>query len=138
MVQDTRQVAPSKWILATKIIAATLAALLLVWDFVVANNPWRADTVSELTIWASLRSLTLPMALGIVAGHLTWPAKERNPVVVVVSMLGSLLVVVLTLDVLTWVGVIDWAFLSFLRSWPPITFLTSYVLGRLVWPQARQ
>lgn len=136
-MSDPRPPAPKKWIIATKIILLIGLSVVLGWDVVVANNPWRGDTVSELTLWAVLRSLTLSVALGFVAGHLTWPATKRRPVWVVLVSGGVLLGLCVTLDVLTLLGKISWSPLNFVRAWPPVSFLPSYVLGRVLWPQAR-
>lgn len=134
---DKRSKAPCGVVLWTKTIMAASIALLIGWDVVVANNPWRADTVSEITLWANLRSYTLVAALGYVSGHLTWPAKNKRPLWVVLSFSFVFAASLLLLDLLTWTGVVNWKALSFVRAWPPLVFLPSYVLGRLFWPQVR-
>ena len=134
---DSRQDAPKKWVFWTKIVIAIVLVIIFGWDVVVANNPWRADSISEVTIWAALRSLTVPMFLGYVSGHLTWPGTKRNPVWFVFMMAGIFLAIVLTLDILTWTKMATWQWLNFIRAWPPLIFLPAYVLGRVCWPQVR-
>ena len=138
MPGDGRPEAPRLWRIGSLIATAVGLAVIIGWDLIVANNPWRADTVSEITLWAALRSLTVPGALGYVMGHLTWPAAARRPVWLVLAAGGALLATLVALDVLTWTGAVAWAPLSFARAWPPIVFLPFYVLGRVFWPQVRQ
>jgi len=134
---DNRLDAPKKWVFWTKIVILGILAIILGWDVIVANNPWRADSISEVTLWANLRSFTTPLFLGYVAGHLTWPGSKRNPVWVVFLFSAILLAIALTFDILTWTNVVSWSWIGFVRSWPVITFLPAYVLGRFCWPQVR-
>jgi len=134
---DVRKVS-KKWKLASLIIFPTLIGFFLGWDCVVANNPFRADTASEGGIWSVLRSLTLAAAGGILLGHLTWPAKARNTLKIVLICLGSIAVFMLVWDVLIWTKVVQWKWLLFIKAWPPITILCFYPVGRLCWPQERR
>lgn len=135
---DSRKEAPRRLVLYTKIAIAVALAVLLGWDLVVANNAWRGDTVSELTMWAMLRSLTAVFALGYIAGHLTWPGTRRRPVWFVLTAGGVFLAAMLTLDILAWTGVLRSSVLDFARAMPVVTFIPAYVLGRFCWPQVRQ
>jgi len=131
---DPRKKAPKKWQRWTLYAIGLSMLILLGWDVVVSANPWRADTVSEITLWASLRSLTLPFVLGYLAGHLTWPAKKRNPIWLSLAFNGTFLAVLLTLDTLGWCRVLD---LNIVREYPPLAFLPAYILGHFCWPQVR-
>ena len=137
MSEDTRKYS-KKWRIITTVITLTLLAILIGWDFVVGTNPFRGDTVSEITIWAAMRSLTLPIGLGIVSGHLMWPSsKGRNPLWIVMVVLLPLAAIVLTTDLLTWFGVMHWRWLMWLRAWPIVSFAAAVPIGRLAWPQKR-
>ena len=60
---------------ATKIIMATCAGILIGWDVYVAVNGVPGDTISELTLgWAQNHPI-IPMAVGVVCGHLFWPQR---------------------------------------------------------------
>jgi hypothetical protein len=62
-----------------------LAALvgLIVWDVVVATNKDRGDTISEITLAASVQQphsgFIVGLAFGILVGHLWWPQVIKPP-----------------------------------------------------------
>jgi hypothetical protein len=62
-----------------KVTAALLvsaAALLIIWDVYVAVTPTPGDTISEIVLDFGRRYATLPLALGVVMGHVTWPVRS--------------------------------------------------------------
>lgn len=134
---DNREKAPSRIIMWTKIVLILFLFGLILYDVFVATNEYRGDTISEVTLWLVLRSLTASAILGYVAGHLTWPSKKRRPVKVVMVINIILFAAVLCIDILVWSEILKFWVLDFLRQWPPITFLVFYILGRILWPQAR-
>ena len=134
---DGRADAPSKVVKATKYTMFIILALIVGYDVVVAYNPWRGDTISEVTLGAALRSLTIPAAWGIITGHLFWPGTKRPAVWTVLTFFAAVLAIVIPLDILVWRGR-RWGWLTFLHGWPIMTVLVFIPLGRLFWQQARQ
>lgn len=135
---DARKEAPKRCVTITRIVIFAALVLMIGWDLVVASNQWRGDTISELTLWTVLRSLTVPLLLGYICGHLTWPGKHRLQARMVLTVGGIVIGLTLSFDVLTWCKITTWDWLMFVRAWPPITFLPGYVFGHLFWPQVRQ
>lgn len=134
---DKRRIAP-KWLrTVTLVVIALCLGMLLGWDVFVANNATKFDTVSEMTMLACLRSLTLPFVLGYVAAHLTWYGRARKSARFVLIAGGCCFVSALLVDVLTWTGVLQWWGLAWLRRWPVVTFCVAFPLGHVLWPQVR-
>ena len=109
-------------------IAVLLAAVggLILWDIIVATNRTDGDTISEIVLAVSYSWYTLPLALGVVCGHLIWPAKKKllrssEATLWVLIFVGT---VALMLDALLAVSVFP--------LWP---FLVGVGVGRVVWPQ---
>ena len=123
---------------ASKIGYFVLLGIIVAYDMIFAFNPWRGDTISEKTIWAALRSFTVPAAWGDVTGHLFWPGTQRRPIWQVLIHWGVMASVTFTLDVLAWKGVFDPAWLGLIRAYPIITVLVCVPIGRVFWPQVRQ
>ena len=134
---DERADAPSKIVKMTKYAMFIILALIVGYDVVVAYNPWRGDTISEVTLGAALRSLTIPAAWGIITGHLFWPGKKRPPVWSVLTFFGIVLSFCIPLDILVWKG-LRWQWLMFIHAYPIMTVLVFIPLGRVFWQQARQ
>lgn len=58
----------------TKTIILFFACVLLIWDVVVAINTVPGDTISEVVAGWSWRWQSVPFGVGVIAGHLCWPA----------------------------------------------------------------
>ena len=64
------------WRTWTLVIMAVSAVVLIAWDIVVAffnDTPNREDTISGITLGASLKFWTLPYVFGALGGHLFMP-----------------------------------------------------------------
>jgi len=134
---DQRPEAPRVWIKSTKIFILVIFIIIVAYDALVTANPWKSDTISEITMFTALRSLTLPLALGVLIGHLTWPGVKKNSIWVVLISLSLVLSLFITLDILSSFKIIEVSFLNFVRSWPILTVLLGIPTGRFAWPQVR-
>lgn len=63
----------------TIVAIAVAAALLIIWDFKVASNAVAGDTISELMLEYARGHAWLPLAWGILTGHLFLPLYGPRP-----------------------------------------------------------
>lgn len=137
MMTDNRPYSKA-WRITTLAVMGVCVSAFLGWDCVVATNPFRGDSISEISIWAALRTFSLPAIGGVFVGHLTWPGPERNPVWLVLVILIPIMLGLIAIDSLTWAGLIRAPWLMFLRGYPVLTLIATIPLGRFAWPQVRQ
>ncbi len=112
---------------ATVVVIAAALALLIGWDIYVAVNDVSGDTISEIVLSTGYSHPSLPLALGIVAGHLVWPRERplfwRKPWTVLLA--GSMVL-----------GLLCFEFLFSLRIIPVVPLLPGILLGHWLWPQS--
>ena len=59
-------------------ILVTIGVLLIIWDIYVYVLPGDGDTISEVILaWAKSYTI-VPFSLGVLAGHLLWPQKDKT------------------------------------------------------------
>lgn len=116
------------------IIAITLS-VLIAWDIYVAVHPAPGDTVSELTLAASMRFLWLPFALGVLVGHFSWPGPKVLVWWVTVLWLTGCSAVLFALHLVHWYYPLG--FMTFLQNYPILVALAGVPAGRYFWPQVR-
>ena len=114
-----------------KITVAVIAAVLAVligWDIYVAVNDVGGDTISEIVLNTSYSHPSIPLALGIIVGHLVWPRERplfwRKPWTALLA--GAVAVVLFVLE--SW---FSW------RIVPLAPLLPGILLGHWLWPQRR-
>lgn len=116
--------------LATKIGILVLAAVAIAWDVFVAVEPTAGDTISELTLAASMVFPALPFGIGVLCGHLFWPNSYHMGWWAVLAFVPAFALAL-------------WSILSadpvvvFLQSNPVIPLLAGIPIGHLLWPQQR-
>jgi hypothetical protein len=107
----------------TTLLLCASAVGLIGWDVVVALNTVPGDTISELMQEVGYRVRAIPLALGVVMGHLFFPGKHERPAPAWLT-LGILGVAV---------GSFDLAFpLKFSPAYP---FAVGLPVGWALWPQ---
>lgn len=110
--------------------AATIVVILVglvgwvAWDVYAALNGVPGDTISEIVLAYSRQVRTLPLALGIVAGHLLWPLSRVNRRFVRLGVLGALIGLTIFLDL--------WGLPTHV---PILYFVVGVPLGHWLWPQ---
>ena len=104
------------------LIAVT--AGLIGWDIYVAANEPRGDTISEIILATSRIYSSLPVALGVVVGHLLWPSPRPAKPWTTVSILSAVAAIVIMLDVVGHPSVM-----------PAIPFAIGALIGHFGWGQ---
>jgi len=63
-----------------KTVAVVLGAvgLLIGWDIWVYLDPPEGDTISEIALSTAKDHPVLPLLIGVLAGHLFWPQREKK------------------------------------------------------------
>ncbi len=119
------------WKLGTKLAIWISTAGLIVWDIVVAANRESGDTISEIMLAWSSDLWTIPIAWGVLTGHLMWPdAKPPLPLWARLTGLIGTGVLGILADILQETAVIpDYNVI------PIIPVLAGIVLGHFFWPQ---
>jgi len=115
----------SKLAFGTKLFIWIAFGVIVVLDLYWASNGVAGDTISEVTKAYSWQWQTIPVAYGVLTGHLFWG--HHGPVALRwVRYLGICVLVatLVTLDVVDWLDVI-----------PIFPVLIGIPLGRLLWPQ---
>ena len=99
------------------------------YDIFIAVEPTEGDTISAVTLEHSEKHPMIPMAAGILCGHLFWPAnfsKSRKKKSLIAMLIGSGGIIVLDL-------------LGCLSGVPPIAmFLGGVVAGHFGWSQNKK
>lgn len=110
----------------TKLFLLGVLTLALILDIWWAANEVAGDTISEVTKAYSWRWATIPLAYGVITGHLFWSAMGeiawKKARFRALFPLGAVSVV---LD-----------FLDYYDMMPAIPLALGIVLGRVLWPQA--
>ena len=114
----------TKKITAGLIIAIT--AIAIIYDIVIVIEPTQGDTISEVILSFAYRHPFLPLAMGVLIGHLTWPRKysdkKRIYFIIALAITGAS---VLVIDVLKVIPPIK----------PVIAVIPGIILGHFLWPQ---
>jgi hypothetical protein len=98
--------------------------LIAGYDVFVATNAAKGDTISELTLSWAWRFSTLPLAWGVVVGHLCWPAREVRHKWPKIWALWAIGIVCGVIDIIDPFDVM-----------PAIPMALGVVIGRVLWPQ---
>lgn len=110
----------------TKLFIWAVAVIVIAVDIYWASNSVAGDTISEVTLAYSWKYQTIPVAYGILTGHLFWPhhgvVRWRLPRIMVLAALMS---AVIAFDVTAYVAVV-----------PIVPMVLSIPLGHLLWPQS--
>lgn len=112
----------AKRVTVALLIAATAA--LIGWDIYVASNGVRGDTISEIILATSRQIWTLPLALGIVVGHLMWPTTTPRSGWASASILMAVGAIGIMLDVIGHPQVM-----------PAVPFAIGALIGHFGWGQ---
>ena len=111
----------------TKAAILGAAAMLIVWDVIVALNDIADDTISEVVLGWSFRYQSIPFAAGVLVSHLFWPSRRWKPRDQRRAEGWSLVFIAVAFVVIdvTLVGELA----------PIIPFLPGVLVGKLLWPQ---
>lgn len=116
----------AKKIWFTKLFMWVVLTICVGFDIYWAANAVRGDTISEVTKAYSWKWATIPIAYGVLTGHLFWSAfgeiRWHHARLVVLGLVG---VAAVTLD-----------FLDYYDMMPILPLVPAIALGRLLWPQA--
>jgi hypothetical protein len=110
----------------TKLFIWVCFTIIVAVDIYWAANGTLGDTISEVTKYYSYQWLTIPVAHGVLTGHLFWPI--RGPITHKwgrIACLWMLTLAVIVLDIVSYVDV-----------FPVIPNVIAIGLGRLLWPQS--
>jgi hypothetical protein len=110
----------------TKILMLVAALALIGWDLYAFLTPFPGDTVSEVHANWAWDWPSLPLAWGVVMGHLFWHVDRVSYETLRWCLLGVVGVAAFIVDILWLDGVL-----------PMLPFLVGLVLGRLLWPMRR-
>lgn len=108
------------------LLIAVIAALIG-WDIYVASNGVRGDTISEITLAFSRKVITLPLALGVVVGHLLWPTTKPRPGWMSASILVAVGVIGIVVDVV-----------GHSQVMPALPFAIGALIGHFGWGQREE
>lgn len=110
----------------TKLFLWVMMSICIGFDIYWAANAPSGDTISEVTKAYSWKWTTIPLAYGVIAGHLFWSAfgeiKWHHQRLIVLACLG------------VWSVVLD--AIDLYDMMPVIPLVPGVVLGRLLWPQS--
>ena len=120
------------WRPITKVLLVTTAIVWAVYDVFPFLNPDRGDTISEVILYYSLRSFSVPCAFGVLCGHFFFP---RDGAVQKPKILVPLFLLVVLFDVVA--HVFDVSCFLHAQSYPFVPFLVGIPTGTLLWPQSR-
>lgn len=116
----------------TKLVMVIVGIGLIAYDVIPFLNPKRGDTISEVLLYYSLRSVTIPFACGVLSGHFFFP---RDGGTQYPKFLFSLAFVLILADCMAhWFGV-SW-FLR-LQETPGAPFLIGIPVGAFMWTQSK-
>lgn len=118
----------ARWTHLSKWVLCVVLTLVIGWDVVLATNGVRGDTISEITRDYAYRWHLIPMALGVLLGHLLW--NIRGPVTHRALRMAGL--------VGLGVGVFLWDLAAITDIAPMLLVPVAVPLGRLLWPQSTQ
>lgn len=110
----------------TKVIVVAVCLALIVYDIIIVLEPSPGDTISEvIKAWAN-RIHFIPLATGVLMGHLFWNVRAsyisyKMARIWVLAAIGALS---LTVDML-----------SLFHVQPVLPLVVGVLLGRLLWPQ---
>lgn len=101
-----------------------ITTIVIVVDIVLAINKNPSDTISQVMLAYSYQYSTLPLAWGVLTGHLFWPSKvfrtSLGSIITLVIIASALLVVDLTSP------------FNIAPLWP---MAVGIVCGHVFWPQ---
>lgn len=116
----------------TMFIIIAAALFLGVYDIFPFCTPERGDTISEVILFWSLRSFTIPVVFGAITGHFFLPYDGSSPKP---KVLFSLLGVFIAFDFIA--HFLDVEFLQLLQKTPFVSFALGMAIGVLFWPQSK-
>lgn len=111
--------------ITTAIILITTGGLIA-WDIFVAIEPTPHDTISEVVLSYLRRHPFIPLAMGVLVGHLSWPWSAASSFKLwLVLGLCAAGVAFLVLDIIRLLP----------GQWPIVYVLAGILLGHFLWPQ---
>ena len=117
----------------TCILIAVTAVVWVAWDVIAFMDPARGDTESEVIAWLGLRSFSIPMLYGVLAGHFFFLNDKRKPRPWITIPIGLCCIAA---DIVS--HVMDVELLQQLQTWPWIWALAGIPIGALFWTQSKK
>lgn len=113
-------------------LLVVVAVALIAWDFVVATNQVKGDTISEILQHFAYKHPFIPFGFGVLAGHFFWLSPHPTHVVFQVATLATLSAFIFVVDLLS--KKTDIIIATAMVNSPASVFLFGFVVGHLVWP----
>ena len=107
----------------TELVLIVIPLLVIGWDIVAAFTP--GSTISEICIHLFYAHPVLPLYLGMLFGHLTFPVVSTRPHWITVIIVVVLLALGFLADNMAWLP----------AMMPVIPLILGIPLGHLLWPQ---